>query len=159
MSGETTRSVAPWVGVGVFFILLGGLALALLKGEGTADPMVGRPAPAIAAPLLAGNVPEGAHVVNFWATWCTPCLAEHPVLMEMADAGVPIVGVAYRDDETKIANYLSRAGNPFSALYFDADGVSLPDYGVRGVPESFAVDAEGIISVRVTGALEDPLIP
>ena len=149
--------IAAWIGVAVFFALVGGLALALLGGEGVRDPMRGRPAPAIPVPLAAGSVPDGAHVVNFWATWCTPCIAEHPVLMEMADRGVPIVGVAYRDEPEKVARWLGRAGNPYSALHFDPEGLSLPLYGVRGVPETFVVGPDGTILQRISGALEEPV--
>ena len=148
-----------WAGVAVFFALVGGLALALLGGEGVRDPMTGKPAPAIPAELVAGRVPDGGYVVNFWATWCTPCIAEHPVLMDMAAAGVPVVGVAYRDDRTKVAQYLTRSGNPYSALFLDPEGESLPLWGVRGVPETFVVDADGVVQNRVTGALERPVFP
>ena len=163
MSETRKVSVGAWVGVAVFFALVAGLAFALLGGDGVRDPMTGKPAPAIPAELVAGSVPPdgsgGGYVVNFWATWCTPCIQEHPVLMEMAEAGVPIVGVAYRDDKAKVAQYLTRYGNPFSALLFDPEGESLPLWGVRGVPETFVVDADGVVQDRVKGALERPLYP
>ena len=159
MSETKPTRWGAWAGVAVFFALVGGLAFALLGGEGVRDPMTGKPAPAIPAELVAGSVPEGGYVVNFWATWCTPCIAEHPILMDMAQAGVPVVGVAYRDDKAKVAQYLTRSGNPYSALFFDPEGESLPLWGVRGVPETFVVDANGVVQNRVTGALERPLYP
>ena len=152
-----SRNTPALLAVAAFFALVAALAYTLLRGPGTLDPMIGQPAPPIDAPVLAGTIPDGAHVVNFWATWCTPCLAEHPVLMQMAADGVPIVGVAYRDEELKIARYLSEKGNPYVALVFDAAGNSLPDWGVRGVPETFVIDGDGNVTARFTGAIEEPI--
>jgi len=154
----STRNLPALAAVGLFFALILTLAVVLLRGPGTLDPMVGQPAPPIDAPILAGTIPDGAHVVNFWATWCTPCLAEHPILMQMADKGIPIVGVAYRDDEAKMARYLADKGNPFVALVFDAEGKSLPDWGVRGVPETFVINDAGLVTARYTGAIQEPII-
>ena len=147
-----------WLAIGIlaFSALIAAMGVALVRGTEDVSPLVGTPAPEIRAELLAGSVPESAHVVNFWATWCTPCLAEHPILMEMADEGMPIVGIAYRDDAQKIARYLSEAGNPFSALYLDNSGNVVPDWGLRGVPETFVVE-DGVITFHASGALETPL--
>lgn len=147
------RALLPWIGVGVFLLLVGGLAASLLGGSGVRDPMVGQPAPDIPAPRVAGASAEGAYLVNFWGTWCVPCRVEHPILMRMADEGAHIVGVAYRDDPQAVAAYLERHGNPFSALHLDEDGSTLPLWGVRGVPETFFVGEDGVITERVTGAL------
>ena len=150
------RRIGLAFGIVAFFALIAAMGVALVRGAEDVSPLVGTPAPEIRAELLAGDVPEGAHVVNFWATWCTPCLAEHPILMRMADEGTPIVGIAYRDDALKIARYLSEAGNPFSALYLDNSGNVVPDWGLRGVPETFVVE-DGVITFHASGALETPL--
>ena len=157
ISTPPTRNIPALLAVAAFFALVAALAYTLLRGPGTLDPMIGQPAPPLNAPILAGAIPDGAHVVNFWATWCTPCLVEHPVLMEMAADGVPIVGVAYRDDEAKMARYLGEKGNPYVALVFDAAGNSLPAWGVRGVPETFVVGPDGTVIARFVGAIEEPI--
>ena len=153
------RSPLVWVGPLAFFGLVAALAAAMLFGQERIDPMVGQSAPTITAPLLSGAEVEGAHVVNFWATWCTPCLAEHPVLMSMKEQGIPVVGVAYNDDASKIADYLAREGNPFAVLYLDNGEGTVANWGIRGVPETFAVGSDGLVQARVTGALEEPLRP
>jgi cytochrome c biogenesis protein CcmG/thiol:disulfide interchange protein DsbE len=147
------------MGLGAFVILVLALGASLITGGGAKSRLIGQPAPDIRAPLLAGEVPNGAYVVNFWATWCPPCIAEHPVLMQMADNGVDIIGVAYRDDEAKVARYLAQNGNPFSALYFDPTGTSSPDWGLRGVPETFVIGADGIIQDHISGEVKAPIIP
>jgi len=157
---ETSTIRTPvwiWLGLATFVLLVAALGLSLLSGSGAKSHLIGEPAPEIRAPLLSGKAPDGAYVVNFWATWCPPCIAEHPILMKMAEDGVEIIGVAYRDDETKVARYLAENGNPFTALYFDDNGTSSPDWGLRGVPETFVIDPDGLISDHISGQVFEPI--
>ncbi|MEZ5938745.1 MAG: redoxin family protein [Hyphomonadaceae bacterium] len=117
-----------------------------------------RPAPDMAVPLLSGGEARfdklgKPMIVNFWATWCTPCLAEHPVLLEMRDAGVPILGVLYKDEAGKGAAFLDRKGNPFDLVGADPAGDAGVAFGIAGVPETFLVDADG----RIVKSLRSPL--
>ena len=92
-------------------------------------------------------------VVNFWASWCPPCRAEHPKLLEMAADGISIVGVNFRDTEGPAVKYLTEDGNPFVAVAFDPQGRSAIDWGVTAPPETFILDGEGTVLFRYIGPL------
>ena len=90
-------------------------------------------------------------VINIWASWCTPCRAEHEYLIELRDASIPIYGINYKD---KIANaklFLDELGNPYKAIGFDLDGMSAINLGVYGIPETFLVDRNGIVINKYIG--------
>lgn len=91
-------------------------------------------------------------VVNVWATWCLPCKLEHPYLMEMS-AQTPIVGIAYKDQPTAIVKMLEEDGNPFTTVGLDTDGMAGLSLGVNAVPETFLIDAEGMIVRQHRGPL------
>lgn len=94
----------------------------------------------------------GVKLVNFWASWCGPCRAEHPVLMDLQAKGVPIYGVNYKDDPTNAAAFLAELGNPFNATGAD-NGRTALDWGLYGVPETFVLDGEGKVILRFAGPL------
>ncbi len=133
---------------------------------------VGREAPALALTPLAGH-PEfdpavlnepGVKLVNFWASWCAPCRAEHPSLTALAAQGIPIYGVNYKDDPAKAAQFLASLGDPFSGIGQDRTGRGGLDWGIYGVPETFVIDAKGRVRFRFAGpaigtALEKQLLP
>lgn len=138
------------------------------EGPVVNDPMIGQVMPELvleALPRVTSRKNESSvKIVNFWATWCAPCLAEHPILMDLADRGVEIIGVAYRDDVEKITSFLARQGDPFSTVLLDTDGVAMLDFGNAGVPETFVVGPDNIIRARVRGPingtpLTDTLLP
>ncbi|HEX5007779.1 MAG TPA: DsbE family thiol:disulfide interchange protein [Hyphomonadaceae bacterium] len=86
------------------------------------------------------------YLVNVWASWCTPCRAEHPFLVEMSKQNVEIVGVLYEDPNIPAAKgILEREGNPFSMIALDPQGDLGLDVGISGVPETFLVNADGMI--------------
>ena len=106
--------------------------------------------PAVTAEDLArGEVT----LVNFWASWCPPCHAEHPTLLQMQAEGIPIVGVNFKDQEGPAAKYLDEDGNPFLAVAFDPQGRTAIDWGVSAPPETFILDAEGTVLFRFAGPL------
>jgi cytochrome c biogenesis protein CcmG, thiol:disulfide interchange protein DsbE len=123
------------------------------------SPLIGKPAPAFNLPTPDGGRLDvdslRGHVVlvNFWASWCTPCLQEHPLLMELARSGVKIIGMNYKNDAQDAQAWLARHGNPFSAIARDQDGRVGLDWGVYGVPETFVVDATGVIRHKHVGPL------
>ena len=113
-----------------------------------AEGLPGIPAPT-AADLASGRVT----LVNFWATWCPPCRAEHPTLKALAAEGVPIIGVNIRDDDAKAAAYLAEEGNPFKAVGVDPKGRYRIDWGVTAPPETFILDGAGRVLYRFAGPL------
>lgn len=123
------------------------------------SPLIGKPAPAFDLPTPEGErlalaALRGQPVlVNFWASWCTPCLQEHPLLMELARSGVRIVGLNYKDDPAAAAQWLARHGNPFATIAQDRDGRVGLDWGVYGVPETYVLDAQGVIRHKHIGPM------
>ena len=93
-------------------------------------------------------------VVNFFASWCVPCRAEHPVLMGLGpSANVPVVGIAYKDKGQDAIAFLNEYGNPYVAIAMDETGRTGIDFGVYGVPETYVVDKHGVIRLRHVGPL------
>ncbi|MBN8890844.1 MAG: cytochrome C biogenesis protein [Rhodospirillales bacterium 70-18] len=92
-------------------------------------------------------------LVNFWATWCPPCIEEHPVLMAMQAEGIPIWGIAYKDKRSAAVDYLERNGNPYARNAIDAPGRVAIDWGLTGVPETFLVDGDGFVRWHMSGPL------
>lgn len=126
----------------------------------TPDALVGRPAPAIAIGGLDGAaarplnaVLQGPGLINVFASWCVPCAVEHPELMRLKSQGVRIVGVAYKDKPMASRAFLERLGDPFAVVLTDPDGLAGIELGVSGVPETFAVDARGVIVAKHSGPM------
>ena len=92
-------------------------------------------------------------VVNFWATWCPPCRAEHPVLLELAASGVRVAGINIMDDDAKASAYLAEEGNPFFALATDPQGRNRVEWGVTAPPETFIIRGDGSVAFRFIGPL------
>lgn len=122
---------------------------------------VGQPAPPVTEVAL-GSYPAVTEdtfrtgeitLVNFWASWCPPCRAEHPELLDMAARGIRIVGVNFKDSESAARGYLSEAENPFVAVAFDPQGRTAIDWGVTAPPETFIVDGDGTVLFRFQGPL------
>jgi cytochrome c biogenesis protein CcmG, thiol:disulfide interchange protein DsbE len=158
----------------VFAVLAGFLAVGLrLDPREVPSPLVGKPAPAFALPRLEAPEVQVAHselqgrvwVLNVWASWCLPCLAEHPLVTELArDTGVAVVGLNYKDKAEDATRWLARHGNPYALVLADRDGAVGIDYGVYGVPETFVVDKAGIIRHKHIGpitpqALREDILP
>lgn len=126
------------------------------------SPLIGKPAPAFDLALLDGSARLSADslrgqplLVNFWASWCPPCLVEHPLLMRLAREGVQIVGLDYKDDAAAARAWLTRHGNPYLTVATDPEGQAGLDWGVYGVPETFVLDAAGTIVYKHIGPLTD----
>lgn len=149
--------------------LLAFVALAILLGSRLGnDPTVlpsarlGQPMPAFSLPsllepqqlLTAADLKGEVAVLNVWATWCISCLIEHPVLLQMAQAGVPIHGINYKDDRQAALKYLELHGNPFRQVVSDDRGDLGIDLGVYGAPETYLLDRDGNIRYRMIGVLD-----
>ena len=90
-------------------------------------------------------------LLNVWATWCPTCYAEHQTLNELANRGVKIIGLNYKDERDKAITWLNDLGNPYLISLFDGNGMLGLDLGVYGAPETFLIDANGIIRYRHVG--------
>ncbi|WP_072393604.1 DsbE family thiol:disulfide interchange protein [Hyphomicrobium sp. CS1BSMeth3] len=157
-------------------------AFALTKGDPARLPsaLIGKPAPALAltaieglqegpraVPLLTSELlQKGAvTVVNFWASWCLPCVEEHPLLIEIAQkASVPVLGINYKDAAANARRFLGRYGNPYAAVGADTSGRTAIEWGVYGMPETFILDGQGRVAYKHVGpitqdALERTILP
>ncbi|MCB5197909.1 cytochrome c biogenesis protein CcmG, thiol:disulfide interchange protein DsbE [Loktanella sp. DSM 29012] len=151
--------VPPLVFAGLAALFYGGL-MRDNAGE-IPSTFIGQTAPALpdeavsgttlltAADLSAGEVT----IVNFWASWCPPCRAEHPTLQALSDAGYRVAGVNFRDQADDAARYLADEGDPFFATGFDPRGRRAIDWGVTAPPETFIVGPDGTVLHRFIGPL------
>jgi cytochrome c biogenesis protein CcmG/thiol:disulfide interchange protein DsbE len=146
------------------FGLLAGLFLAGMfrdDPDGLPSTLVGRPAPPLAltalgdTPLLTDAALRGGGpvLVNFWASWCAPCRAEHPILVDLAAEGIPVHGVNVRDDPAKALAFLAELGNPYATVGADRTGRAALAWGTYGVPETFVLDGAGRVVLRYAGPI------
>ena len=126
------------------------------------SPLVGKPAPAFSLPrlgepdkLLSRDDLQGqVSLLNVWATWCVGCREEHALLIEIArSSGIPIYGLNYKDQYQDALDWLARFGDPYLASGYDAEGTVGIDLGVYGLPETFVVDARGVVAYKHIGPL------
>ncbi|GAB4516191.1 MAG: DsbE family thiol:disulfide interchange protein [Roseibium sp.] len=156
----------------VVFAALAGLFLfQLTLGE---DPqkipsaLIDKPAPDVNLPPVEGLTQDGAQVpgfaradligtvsvVNVFASWCVPCRQEHPLLENLATVdGIQLIGINYKDKPENARRFLGSLGNPYDRVGADAAGRTAIDWGVYGVPETFIVDAQGMIRYKFIGPL------
>lgn len=113
-----------------------------------AGPGFGSPDLRIGRPLL----------VNFFASWCVPCIIEAPALMTLSREGVPIWGVAYKDKPDAARTFLARHGNPYARIAMDQPGRVAIDWGVYGVPETYLLDRDGIVRWRQAGPVTPEIL-
>jgi cytochrome c biogenesis protein CcmG/thiol:disulfide interchange protein DsbE len=166
----------------IFAAMAALFAFALTSGDPTKLPsaLIGRPVPQTEFPALEGLVENGqpvpgfaaadlakgkVSVVNFWASWCAPCIEEHPLLIALkARSGVDIYGVNYKDQPEAGRRFIGRYGNPFTAVGTDRSGRNAIEWGVYGMPETFVIDGAGKIAYKHVGpiskeSLEAKLLP
>ena len=152
--------------------IAGGFAVLFLAGLFMGDPSrlpsayEDKALPSFTLPGLAS--PEGFSdadlatgqpvLLNVWASWCGPCRDEHPALMQLAKAGVPIFGLNYKDNTAAAQRFLGRLGNPYRAIGADKSGRVALDLGVYGVPETFLLDDQGRVVTRHVGPLDEAVL-
>jgi len=149
----------------IFAAVAGLFLTSLFMGDPQKLPSVmqGKSVPAFDLPDL---INDGARVsdenlrsgdvalFNVWASWCGPCREEHPYLMTLQEQGYPIIGLNYKDKEAAAKRFLSRLGNPYSAIGVDDTGRTAIDFGVYGVPETYIINGRGEIIYRHTGPID-----
>ncbi len=146
-------------------VLFAGLAVLLLIALGhektPENRWVGKPLPALSATALGAEdvssvaMGDGMTLINLFASWCTPCLAEHPELKRLADTGkVTLIGIAWNDTPEAITTFLEKHGDPYDRVYIDHKGDAAMPLGIRGIPESFLVDAQGRILYHIAGPID-----
>lgn len=144
------------------------VATVFLHGLGREDArdlpsaLIDRPAPEFALPPLRDGQPglstadleaPGVKLVNIWASWCGPCRIEHPQIAALAEEGVAIHGVNYKDAPANAERFLAELGDPYRLIGADADGRAGIEWGVYGVPETFVVDAAGRVIYKHIGPI------
>ena len=160
----------------ILIVVLGVLTLQTQEGRDPSlipSPLVGKPVPEFVLPAVAENVAGGfstddlrgqVTMVNVFASWCIPCLAEHPLISRLAEDGLRIYGINHSDKAADAVKWLKKHGNPYSAIGFDPDGRVSLEWGVTGVPETFIINAAGIITYKHSGpitaqVLKDKILP
>lgn len=180
-TGEARATRKPWRRLLALVPLVGFLGLAslfLLQEISGKNPslipsaLIGKPAPAFNLPPIKGlagdkgfsdAVLRQGHVtlVNVFASWCVPCREEAPVLMEIAKnkqfsaEGVQLVGINYKDPAADARQYLAQDGNPYALLGADRSGRTGINFGVYGVPETYVVRGDGIITYKFIGPISE----
>jgi len=160
------RKVA-WT-AGIFVALVALLAIGLkLNPREVPSPLIGKPAPAFDLPLL--QTPDKRFsqkdmlgkvwMLNVWASWCPPCLVEHPIVTRIAQSGLaPVVGLNYKDQRDDALPWLKRNGDPYLLNVHDPNGRIGIDYGVYGVPETYVIDQQGVIRYKHIGPLTTDIV-
>ncbi|MET0777607.1 MAG: DsbE family thiol:disulfide interchange protein [Pseudomonas mandelii] len=133
-----------------------------LKPAELPSAMIGKPFPAFSLPTVEGDktltkadILGKPALVNVWATWCIACKVEHPVLNKLAQQGVTIYGINYKDVNADAKKWLVEFHNPYQLGISDADGSLGLNLGVYGAPETFFIDAKGIIRDKFVGVIDE----
>lgn len=146
------------------FVLAVGWRLSEPSDPTVRSRLVGEKVPAFAlAPMLPGRpglasadfAKGGPRLLNLFGSWCVPCIAEAPALLELEKRGVPIDAIALRDTPEDVARFLADHGDPFAAIGNDPVGEAKIALGSSGVPETFIVDRKGVIRFQHIG----PIMP
>jgi cytochrome c biogenesis protein CcmG/thiol:disulfide interchange protein DsbE len=155
-----------WVPLALFafFAGLAGFMLTQEKSQFVESTMIGQPLPDFALKPAFEGLPGAAkadfvgtkpRLLNIWASWCLPCIAEAPQLEALQAQGVEIIGIAIRDRPADIANFLARYGNPYSRVGADDISEVQLAIGSSGVPETFVIDAAGVIRYQHIGDIRE----
>ena len=148
----------------LIFVTLGLFLLQGLEKDPNAMPsaLLDKPVPAFELAVLGGNhtVTEDIFqghpsLINVWATWCAACRIEHPFLNELAERGVRIIGVNYKDEPNAALRWLKNKGDPYELSVMDLNGLLGVDLGVFGAPETYLVDGNGVIRAKHVGIIDE----
>ena len=139
-----------------FYAMLNGMQDGSFNPRGVPSQLIDKPLPNFTLPgfgradVVAARKPV---VINFFASWCAPCVEEAPMLMALKQQGVPIWGIAYKDKTPATDAFLVRHGDPYTRVARDSAGMVGIEWGITGVPETYVIDAEGVVRWRTTGPI------
>jgi cytochrome c biogenesis protein CcmG/thiol:disulfide interchange protein DsbE len=151
-----------------FFAGVAGYMLTQEKDQLVESAMIGQPLPEFALDPAFGGLPGAARadfvggkprLLNIWASWCLPCIAEAPHLDALKAQGVEIIGIAIRDRPEDVAGFLARHGNPYARVGSDRISEVQLAIGSSGVPETFVIDATGVIRYQHIGDVRADDVP
>ena len=154
----------------VFALFIVAVSWRLLSPPDTriTSKLIGQPVPEFALPTAVPDKPaltsadlkgQGPRLVNLFASWCVPCIAEAPVLVDLSRRGVVIDGIAIRDEPADVQQFLRENGDPFQRIGADARSRVQMALGSSGVPESFIVDGQGVIRYQHIGPIMPQDVP
>ena len=159
------KRIKLFVPVLVFVLMAAFLLVGLGKDPSELPSMIeGKPLPEFNLLTLDSNLEDSVtneelvgepFLMNVWATWCASCLIEHPYLFQLFQSGIPIVGINYKDDPSAAIKWLEKYKNPYAVTVVDETGRLGFDLGVTGAPETFVVDASGVIVYRHIGVVDE----
>lgn len=151
----------------VAFVILSILLYQGLKKDPNELPsvLIGKPVPEFSLPSLYDSermvtnesLKGKPYLLNVWATWCPSCKVEHPYLLKLASKGIPIVGINYKDEDEAARQLLVSMEDPYTENIVDSEGRLGLDLGVYGAPETFVVDAGGIIRYKLVGVIDEEI--
>ncbi|MAY19584.1 MAG: DsbE family thiol:disulfide interchange protein [Erythrobacteraceae bacterium] len=151
----------------LFFAGLAGYMLTQNKIQNVPSQMIEQPLPEFTlAPALEGMpgvsksdfVGGKPRLLNIWASWCLPCIAEAPHLERLKEEGVEIIGVAVRDRPEAVQDFLARYGNPYTRIGSDDISSLMLEVGASGVPETYVIDAQGNIRYQHIGDVREETV-
>ena len=149
-----------------FLFMLKGMEKGTFDPRGVPNMLSGKHVPSFDLPGLTGAGFTAADLsstgaptlINFFASWCPPCIQENPILVQLQKRGVIIWGIAYKDVKPDTLKFLQKYGNPFARIAQDQPGRVAIDWGVTGVPESFLIDGTGTVRWHMPGPLTPKIV-
>lgn len=162
MSKNAIMRFLPLIIFAAVFGLLGSMLLDSSRNPAEIKSvLINQPVRPFTLPGLGGDAPLNhtelakgeVYVVNFFASWCVPCRAEHDQLMALKDSGVKLIGIAYKNEADEALAFLDELGDPFMHRVADFDGRVGVEFGVTGVPETFIIRGDGTIAYKQYGPL------
>ncbi len=172
--GQTPGNAKLKVLLIVPFAIAAAVIVFLYGRLGAGDPsslpsvLIGKPVPEFSLPGIANLQGEGGavpglssadfktgqvSVLNFWSSTCAPCIIEHPQLTELANQGIPLYSIDYKDKPEGARRFIANHGNPYRAIGADVSGMTAIDFGVTGTPETFVIDGQGRVTFRYQGPI------
>jgi len=164
----STRFLPLIAFIGLAVLLLVGVMMNSGKDNSAIpSPLIGKPAPRFSLPVLnqpgriikTADLEGQAYLLNVWGSWCPACQIEHPVISELARSGkLKVVGYNYKDETDAANKWLQQFGNPYDLILFDDSGRVALDWGIYGAPETFLIDAKGIVRWKHVGPITPEII-
>ena len=163
------KRLLPLIAFSLLALLLG-VGVLMNSGKDTSaipSPLIGKPAPDFSLPVLGdpsrlvthADLRGEPYLLNVWGSWCPACRDEHPVITKLAQSGrIKVIGYDYKDEPEDAQRWLEQFGNPYALVIADRDGRAAFDWGIYGAPESFLVDAQGIVRWKFIGPMTDEVV-